>query len=67
MANKVFYTKKISNSKELCLVYGYVGDGMYNLFERDTTTQNTTEDFGIMTGKEAWDIFNAATKYEDRL
>jgi hypothetical protein len=67
MANKVFYIKKISNSKELCLVYGYVGDCMYNLFERDITTQNTIEDFGIMAGKQAWEIFNAATKYEESL
>jgi hypothetical protein len=65
MANKMFYAKRVSSSKELCLVYGYVGDGMYNLFLRDITTQNKIEDFGVMASAKAWAIYNAAPTYEE--
>ena len=61
----MFYIKRISESHELCLVYGWVGDGKYSLFTRAIETQDTIEDFGILDSQKAWEIFNAAEVWKE--
>lgn len=58
MANKMFYIKDLG-SKELCMVYGYVESGHYNLFYRSKSDRNNTEDIGTYPSKKAWELFNS--------
>jgi hypothetical protein len=59
MANKAFYIKSIDSDWELCMVYGWVGDGNYCLFKRYKADSNVTEDIGIFTSEEAIKIWES--------
>lgn len=59
MANKAFYIKSLGENWELCMVYGWVGDGMYNLFKRNKKDNSITEDIGIFTSQEAIKIWES--------